>query len=415
MGMASIYRSPGDPRNPNWLCFFRDGLNERRCRSTGTQDRKLATKICLAFDDAADKAGRGELTPDVARAIVEKTMKQICDPAQDRPLPPRRTRKVRRLIEGTINAIARDVGTQLPPKQTVDEFLRGWRTQAESRLSIGTYARYAGIIDSFLDFLGSGRKKSLGAMQPADILRYRDDLAGRVSSGTVNTHLKVLRVAFGRAVKMDLIDRNPAQLVDTMARDDRHRRRAFTIPELRKVLELARDDWRTMILVGLYTGLRLADIANLTWTNVDLQREEITVTTAKTDRTVILPIAKPLLRHVSSLAGDDPKAALCPDLQGKSSSWLSNQFYDLMAGAGLVSERDHQAKKGGRSQRRTLNPLSFHALRHTATSLLKNAGVSDVVARDIIGHDSEAISRNYTHIETETKRKAVNSMPDILT
>jgi hypothetical protein len=46
--------------------------------------------------------------------------------------------------------------------------------------------------------------------------------------------------------------------------------------------------------------------------------------------------------------------------------------------------------------------------------LLKNAGVSDVVARDIIGHESEAVSRNYTHIDTETKRRAIDAMPDVL-
>jgi hypothetical protein len=46
--------------------------------------------------------------------------------------------------------------------------------------------------------------------------------------------------------------------------------------------------------------------------------------------------------------------------------------------------------------------------------LLKNAGVSDAVARDIIGHESEAVSRNYTHIDLATKRKAVDAMPDVL-
>jgi len=57
--------------------------------------------------------------------------------------------------------------------------------------------------------------------------------------------------------------------------------------------------------------------------------------------------------------------------------------------------------------------LSFHCLRHTATSLLKNAGVSDAIAMDIIGHESKAISANYTHIETNTKRKALNALPDV--
>jgi hypothetical protein len=46
--------------------------------------------------------------------------------------------------------------------------------------------------------------------------------------------------------------------------------------------------------------------------------------------------------------------------------------------------------------------------------LLKNAGVSDAVARDIIGHESAAISANYTHIDAETKRQAIEKMPNIL-
>ena len=52
--------------------------------------------------------------------------------------------------------------------------------------------------------------------------------------------------------------------------------------------------------------------------------------------------------------------------------------------------------------------------RHTATSLLKNAGVPESVAMDIIGHDSEAISRHYTHVETAAKRKALQKLPNLL-
>jgi hypothetical protein len=35
------------------------------------------------------------------------------------------------------------------------------------------------------------------------------------------------------------------------------------------------------------------------------------------------------------------------------------------------------------------------------------------VARDIIGHESAAISRHYTHIDEETKRKALAKLPDV--
>jgi hypothetical protein len=52
-------------------------------------------------------------------------------------------------------------------------------------------------------------------------------------------------------------------------------------------------------------------------------------------------------------------------------------------------------------------------LRHTATSLLKNAGVSEAVARHIIGHESAPISRHYTHIDESSKRKALAKLPDV--
>jgi hypothetical protein len=46
-------------------------------------------------------------------------------------------------------------------------------------------------------------------------------------------------------------------------------------------------------------------------------------------------------------------------------------------------------------------------------SLLKNAGVPEAVAMDIIGHDSEVISRHYTHIESNAKRAALRKLPDL--
>lgn len=68
----------------------------------------------------------------------------------------------------------------------------------------------------------------------------------------------------------------------------------------------------------------------------------------------------------------------------------------------------------GHSQRRTVGEISFHSLRHTATSLLKSAGVPEAVAMDIVGHESEAICRHYTHVDNKAKRSALNKLPKLL-
>jgi integrase len=141
----------------------------------------------------------------------------------------------------------------------------------------------------------------------------------------------------------------------------------------------------------------------------------------KTGRQVILPLVRPLLAYVLALpAADDPQHPLFPSAHKTVSAsgkvgTLSNRFYALLVSAGLAQARTHAATGKGRDGKRQQSEISFHALRHTATSLLKNAGVSDVVAREFIGHESAAVSKHYTHIETATLRQAGEKLPDIFT
>jgi integrase len=157
----------------------------------------------------------------------------------------------------------------------------------------------------------------------------------------------------------------------------------------------------------------------LTWQNLDLQRAELRLVTGKTGRRQLLPIAPPLLRFIEQLpASDDPNAPLFPKAyatfqqQGRVGN-LSNQFYGILIAAGLAAKRTHKPAKSGRAVARDQNELSFHSLRHTATSLLKNAGVSEAVAMEFVGHDSKSVSRSYTHIDTETLKVAADKLPDI--
>jgi integrase len=384
--MATVHRLPD---KPNWICFYTDRNGKRRCKSTLTRNKREAERICAKIQSIEDQARTGNITEEKARRVIEKVVSEIMA----------------------------ESGAPIERK-TVREHFTSWLNAFESEQSEGTFTRYDGIVTNFLDFLSGKAGGNLTALTTRDVERYRDHLQGRVAPATVNTHLKVIRVGLEKAVKQRIFETNPARLVDNLStEDDRYERRAFTLSELKKLLAVCGDDWKTAVLFGVYTGLRLGDIQALTWANLDLQQKELTIRMQKTGRVQILPLAKPLLAHIENLpAGDNPKAPLCPSFEDKAISWLSNQFYEVMASAGLVQSRgDHQKKEGkaGRCARRKLSPISFHALRHTATSLLKNAGVSDVIARDIVGHESAAVSRNYTHIDAETKRTALDKLPDV--
>ena len=81
----------------------------------------------------------------------------------------------------------------------------------------------------------------------------------------------------------------------------------------------------------------------------------------------------------------------------------------------LVLSNRADTKQGvkGRSQARETSEISFHSLRHSAVTMLKASGVSDVLAREIVGHESAAVSRHYTHLTTADLRSAMQRLPEV--
>ena len=65
----------------------------------------------------------------------------------------------------------------------------------------------------------------------------------------------------------------------------------------------------------------------------------------------------------------------------------------------------------GTDRKKEVARVSFHSLRHTATSLLKAAGIPASVVMDLIGHDDKAMSQHYTHTGDSERRRAVDSLP----
>jgi integrase len=290
-------------------------------------------------------------------------------------------------------------------------------SKKEHELATGSFPAYQKAVEQFTLSLGTKVDRPADGVTVADVLTFRGTLSQRVSGGSVNKYLLILRGAWTEAVKAGIVRENVFTKAGTV-KTDHAERRAFTLPELRRILDACNQEWRTMVLCGVYLGQRLGDIASLTWRQVDLARGEVTLTTGKTGRYMVIPLAAPLTRALTALpSADTPDAPVFPEAHATAAvnrGTLSRQFSEILASAGLVERQSHKvAKRGGRDNRRTVGGLSFHCLRHTATSLLKNAGVSDVVAREFIGHDSEAVSRVYTHIETNTLRRAVDLLPDV--
>lgn len=386
--MASLRRKD---RSPFWFACFISADGRRAQISTKQSNRKKAQAVADAWERAAKLGSEKRLGEAQARRVLS----QIYETVNDEPLP----------------------------SSTAKDFFNGWAERRKIDTASATAKAYAQVVRDFLASLEVRADRDISQISKADVAKFRDAVLKRTSKASANKVVKILRVALGAAYKDGLCQDNPAAKLDTIKRteDDRRARRGFTIAELKLLLEHASGEWRGLILFGVYTGQRIGDIARLGWNNVDLQRKEIRFTTRKTGRPMSIPLHSVLLDYVESLpASDDPNGPLFPKsiplAAGGGESRLSQQFHEVMVAAGLADERSKDKEKagGGRSSRRKVNEISFHSLRHTATSLLKNAGVSEAVAMDLIGHDTKAVSAHYTHVGSDSKRKAIGKLPDIL-
>jgi integrase len=302
------------------------------------------------------------------------------------------------------------------PGSTAKTFFTSWAENKVLETADSTGVNYQKAVRTFIESLGKRSEADLSMLTPRDVISFRDALAKRASASTANHAVKIIRMALKDAQAARLVSENVAVGVRrAKSSEARGSRRPFTLKELRRILRVASGEWHELILFGLYTGQRLGDIAKLTWRNVDLERGELAFVTRKTKRRQLVPLAAPLRKLLEeSSAGDDPAETLFPKaFTSKRTGTLSNQFYEILVSAGLAAPRSHRANGKGREARRAASEISFHSLRHTATSLMKNAGISPAIVQDLIGHESAAVSAHYTHIEESAKRRAIETLPDV--
>jgi len=382
--MASLRRFPG---SRYWFACFTGPDGRQAQRSTKETDKGRAQKIADRYADAA-RLGRMGLLAD---------------------------RQARKVIADIYQISNRDTLRD----ETISGYFTGWLERKERETTSATFRRYSGIVAEFLKWLGPRAELGLTHLSSSDVGKFRDALAKKYSPVSVNVARACIRAALYDAFRDGLVDVNEAARVPKLDEQTRGRqkRRAFTDNELRRILAVADNEWRGMVLVGAYGGLRLGDVSLLCWQDVDLANRELRFTSEKTGREMVIPIAGPLHAYLLEIASnDEPDAPLFPrafELRSGKKSGLSNKFYRLMTRAGVVERRTNKKKGAGRDAARQSGGLGFHCLRHYCTTALKSSGASDVVAREIIGHESAAVSRTYSHIDAATLRAAIDKLPDL--
>lgn len=382
--MGSLHKR-SDGRSRFWWASFYGPDGRQKWCSTKCTDRNDAAQVLAKWEGLTNRARDGLLTQEQVRKVAADLY-----------------------LRATGDTVKR---------QTVREFFEGWKKRKELEVADASVSEYGRVADTFIENIGKRADRDLSLVTAEQVTAWRDAQAARLAAASVNKYLKILRAAWTQAAREGLVTGNPFTAVQTLKvrKTFENTRRAFTLDELRRILKVADGEWRGIILFALYTGQRLSDITSLTWNQIDTAEGVVRYVTAKTGAVLDLPLAGPLLDWIGKAkVPKSPTARVFPDADACTVSQNSKTFAKILVAAGLRKELpDHKAHKQGRSAKREASEVTFHCLRHTATSLLKNAGVSDVVAMEIIGHKTAAISRAYTHIEGKTMKRAIDALPDV--
>jgi integrase len=378
--MASLFKKKDCK---NWIACFRDKAGRQKRYSTREPNRRKAQLIADQYEH-------------IARGGV-------------------RQRDFREIMTG----LYRKLYGVAVPVTTIRVYAQRWLTVRKTEVQVSTWCTYSRVIRDFEEFLGGGADGDIADVSKEQLFGFRDKLADSISAGSANSYMKVLKLFFKGAKEDGFLSESPAEFMHSIKETaSRVKRRAFTPEELRRLLVAADPEERSLVLFALYTGQRLGDICMLRWENIDLERGErgsICLVTKKTRKQMRIPIAGRLRDHIASLpSSDDPRAPLHPwfDMQyrRKTLSTIHWRLAQLFKNAGLQSKEarpDSQRKDGRKAQ----HALTFHSLRHTTVSLLKDAGVPDAVVMEIVGHSTVAMSQHYTHTGWEAMCSGMDKMP----
>jgi integrase len=168
--------------------------------------------------------------------------------------------------------------------------------------------------------------------------------------------------------------------------------------EALRLLAKAEDEWRTMILTGMRTGMRLGELIALEWDDVDLVAARVTVRrnwvwghfgTPKSGKPREIPL------------GDEVLAAL------KAHRHLRGRFVFCDREGHHLTDTEVRHPLWRACKRAGLRKITWHVLRHTFASHLVMRGAPIKAIQELLGHSTILMTMRYAHLAPEVARDAV--------
>ena len=216
--------------------------------------------------------------------------------------------------------------------------------------------------------------------------------------------LRKLKVLFGQlyeyALKNDVCNKNYAEFVDIVKYKDRNPNKRdknkFDKYELERIWMQQEDKYYQIVLMLIYSGVRISEMLDLLKSDVHLDEQFFDVIDSKTENGIRkVPIADKVLPFFKAWYNDTDSEYLLHTENGeqfKYRNYYDSYFVPLMENLGFDK--------------------TTHCCRHTCISMLAEAHVEQTTIKKIVGHSGAMTltEKVYTHLDVKELIDAINKI-----
>ncbi|OAH59400.1 integrase [Domibacillus aminovorans] len=305
-----------------------------------------------------------------------------------------------------------------PSKQAYSDYIHFWLNIKAHEMSIQTLKAYKSYLKNHIaSSLGT---LSLASLTPMHIQGFVGELRRKgLSEWTVKRIFNVVNASLNAAVKMELIQKNPASTIEKPKVITKETA-IWNISEVALFLKHSiSSPYFIAYLLAITTGMRQGEILGLRWKDVDFENECLYIRQTLThdgkefkegakskasNRSVGLDTItlSTLKQHRKQIATNKLKLG---------AAYIDNDLVVCSANGKPINPRNLLRSFYNLLEKSSLPKIRFHDLRHTHASLMLQQGENIKLISERLGHSSIKITLDtYSHVLPNMQQEASNRL-----
>lgn len=244
-------------------------------------------------------------------------------------------------------------------------------------------------------------KRFLATISGKDIAAYRDDRSKTVSDATIRRELAMLSHLFEIARKewgMESLN-NPVKVIRLPSARGEVRERRLSQSEEAAILSGCKEyggDIHDVVILAIETAMRRGELIRMTWDHIDINKRTVTLPETKNGEKRVVPLSTVAIRVLREM----PRRISGKVFGYEDPHSITTAFLRVLKRARSVYALECE-EKGRKPAPGFLMDLTFHDLRHEATSRLFEKGFNPMEVATITGHKTLQMLKRYTHLRAE--------------